>query len=139
VHAGHGRNLQLRLHGGAQRAARDAVTACQEGGAGDEKVRLLRRHQSDQLGNRAIRVLGGVIVAADDRRDDGARVAERLLDGPSRADSAVDHLGSGAGLLLAAELTEELIDERDHAQRHHRTSAITRVSPTCSIAPQSPP
>src|SRR6266850_364837 len=142
VHASHRRDLQLGLHGGAQRAARDAIAAGQEGGAGDEEVRPRRGHEGDQLGNRAIRLLGGMVVAADHRRDDGARIAEGLLDGPCRADGAVEHLRSDAGLLLAAELAEELIEERDHAQRpgrHHRTSAITRVVPTCSIAPHSPP
>src|SRR4029450_12556227 len=37
---------------------------------------------------------------------------------------------------------EELVEVADDSQRlgrHHRTSAITLVVPTCSIAPQSPP
>src|SRR5207249_282196 len=83
--------------------------------------------------------LGRVVVTADHRGHDRARVAERLLDGARRADRAVGHLWPDAGLLLPAELAEELIEVADHPQGHHRTSAITRVAPTCSIAPHSPP
>src|SRR5437870_5092446 len=122
-------NLQLRLHGGAERAARDAVAAGQERGPADDEVGPRRGHQGDHLRHRAIRLLGGVIVAADHRRHDRTRVAERLLDGARGAHGAVDHLRPNARLLLAAELAKELVEVADHAQgfgRHHGTSAITR-------------
>src|SRR5207247_11174304 len=76
-----------------------------------------------QLGRRAICVLGSVVVTTDHRGHDRARVTERLLNGARGADGAVDHVRPDAGLLLAAELTEELIDVADDAQSHHRTSA----------------
>ena len=142
VHAGDGRYLQLGLDRGAERAARHAVAAGQERGPGHEEIGPRRGHEAHQLGGRALGLLGRVVVAADHRRDDRARVAERLLDGSRGADRPVHDLGPDAGLLLAAELAEELVEVADDSQRlgrHHRTSAITLVVPTCSIAPQSPP
>ena len=142
VHASNGRNLQLGLRRDAERAARDAVAARQERGPRDQQIGARRGHQRDQLGGRALGLLGGVVVATDHRRDDRARVAERLLNGPRGADGAVDHLRPDAGFVLAAELAEELVEVADNPQGlscHHRTSAITLVAPTCSIAPQSPP
>ena len=86
-------------------------------------------------------MLGNVVVTTDHRGHDRARVTERLLNGARGADGAVDHVRPDAGLLLAAELTEELIDVADHAQSHHRTSAITRVDirNALSLAPLRPP
>jgi hypothetical protein len=139
VHAGHRRHLELCLHGCAERAARDAVAAGQERGAGDEDVGSGAGDQWEHLRDRPLGMLGGVVVAADHRGHDRARRVERLLDGSRGADGAFDDLRADARLFLAAELAEELIDVADDSQGHHRTSAITRVAPTCSIAPQSPP
>ncbi len=142
VHAGHRRDLQLRLHSGAERAAGDAVAAGQERGPRHEEIGLGRGHQPDQLGHRALALLGGVVVAADHRRHDRTGVAQRLLHRAGSAHGTVHGLGPDASLVLAAELAEELVDVADDAQRpwlHHRTSAITRVAPTCSIAPHTVP
>jgi hypothetical protein len=84
-------------------------------------------------------LLGGVVVAAGHRGHHRAGVAERLLDRAGGAHRAVQGLGADPRLVLAAELAEELVDEADDTQGHHRTSAITRVAPICSIAPQSAP
>ena len=134
--------FELRLHGRAERAAGDAVAAGEERGSGHEQIGLRRGDQREQLGHRALGLLGGVVVAAGDRRHHRAGIPERLLHRAGGADRAVHRLGPDAGLVLAAELTEELVDEADDAHRlalHHRTSAITAVAPTCSIAPHTAP
>src|SRR5262249_11414425 len=132
----------LRLHGRAEHAAGDTVAARQERGPGHHEIRLRCGNQGDQLGHRALGLLGGVVVAAGHRGHDRAGVAQRLLYRARGSYSAVHRLWAHAGLILAAELAEELVDEADDAQRlrlHHRTSAITRVAPTCSIAPHTAP
>src|SRR5207247_2534086 len=119
VHSGHGGNLQLGLHRSAERSTRDAVAAGQERGPCDDEVGPRRRHHGDQLGRRAICVLGSVVVTTDHRGHDRARVTERLLNGARGAAGAVDPVRPDAGLRLAA--------------------ASTRVAPICSIAPHNPP
>ena len=140
VHARDRRDLQRGLRRRAERAARDAIAAGEERGAGDQQVGTLGGDERQHLAHRAFGLLRHVVVAADHRGHDGARVPERLLHGARGADRALRELRTDAGLLFAAELAEELVHVADDSQcAHHRTSAISVVAPTCSIAPQSVP
>jgi hypothetical protein len=58
-------------HRSAQRAAHDAVAAGEERRAGDTRSGA-RGHQRGELGDRAVGLLGGVVVPADHGGDDGA-------------------------------------------------------------------
>ena len=117
MHAGHRGHAQLGLDRRAERAARHAVAAGEEGGPGDHEIGRSAATSASDLADGALGLLGDVVVAADHRRHHGARVAQRLLDGARRADGAGPHLGPDAGALLAAELAEELVDVADDAQR----------------------
>ena len=58
-------------------------------------------------------MLGEIVVAAIDRRDHFAAVAERLLQRATGADRAVFDLRTDVGFVFAADLGEELIQIMD--------------------------
>jgi len=64
-------------------------------------------------------LLGDVVVSRDDRRHHGAGVAEGLLHRARGTDGAVQCVRGHAGLLLATELTEELVHVADDTHCCH--------------------
>ena len=129
----------------AERAARHAIAPREEGGARDDEIRLLGGDEVEHLRHRRVRTLRDVVVARDHGRDHAARVAQRLLDGARGAHGPGEHLRPDAGLVLAADLAEELVQVarplgvRSSTIPSHCTSDISRDAPTCSMAPQIAP
>ena len=100
------RRLLRRL---TDRAAGDAVAAALERRAGDQQVGFVFGHLLDQLVERLLLLLGKIIVAAKNRRNDFAVFAERLLQRAAGADRTGFDLRPDVRFVFAADLGEELI------------------------------
>ena len=110
VHTGHHGDAQLILHSLGDGAAGHAVTAGVEGGAGHEQLRLVLGDHVQQLGGVLFQVGAEVAVAADRGGNDLELIAQALLQSSTGANDAGTDLGGNIGLLLAADLGEELVD-----------------------------
>src|SRR6185295_18470045 len=109
VHARYCHDVETLLRGPTDRAAGDAVAAALERRAGDQQVRFVFGHLLDQLIDRVLLVLGKIVVAAKDCRNDFAVLAESLLQRAARADQARFDLRPDVRFIFAADLGEELI------------------------------
>jgi hypothetical protein len=96
--------------------AGEAVAAGVEAGTRDENVRLVLAQRLLDLGAKGLTVGGRAVVAADEGRDDGPRVAQLLLQARAGADRPLlDGKGVIAGL-LGSDASEELVEVVDDAQ-----------------------
>ena len=116
MHGGH-RGDAARLRDATDVRAGEAVPAGAERGAGDQHVGLKPRELARDGVERGVLLLAHEVVAADDRRHDLRRVAERLLERTPWPHRALAHGHADVSLLLAADPGEELIDEVDDAER----------------------
>ena len=85
VHPRYGRDMQLARYGGGHAAAADAVAPSVEGRPSNEKVGLQLADYGKPFGRRACRVVGEVVVAADDGGDYLAAVLQKILKELGRA------------------------------------------------------
>ena len=98
VHARDSDDAELLLRRLANRAAGDAVTAALERRTGDQQIGFVFGHALDQCFDHLILMLGKIIVAAINGRDDFAVVSERLLQRAARTDGSVFECQADVGL-----------------------------------------
>ena len=109
VHRGHDGNAELRADHAADLAARGSVAPREKRRSREEQVELQSRKHLLDPRKGLFGVRGHEIVAANDRVGD-RHILERLREDPARPDHAVAKDGFEVRQILAADLSEKLVD-----------------------------